>query len=69
MLYGYLILFDEATRIIRKEIDKDIPLIALTAAAMKEDEQRVLDAGMNDYLTKPVDEIKLEEKLIRWTKK
>jgi len=34
---------------------KDIPVIAVTANAMSEDEQKVLAAGMNGYVSKPVD--------------
>ena len=44
----------EATKIIR-ESDKNIPIIALTAAAMIEDKQKAMDAGMNDHLGKPID--------------
>jgi len=44
----------EATRLIR-ERDKDIPIIALTAAAMIEDKQKAIDAGMNEHLGKPID--------------
>jgi CheY-like chemotaxis protein len=44
----------EATRLIR-EHDKDIPIIALTAAAMIEDKQKAIDAGMNEHLGKPID--------------
>jgi len=47
----------EATKIIRKgeEISKQhIPIVAMTAYAMKEDRQRCLDAGMDTYLSKPV---------------
>ncbi len=33
---------------------KDIPIIAMTAGARQEDKQQALDAGMNDFITKPV---------------
>lgn len=42
----------EATRIIR-QTHPDIPILAVTAHAMKEDQQQCLAAGMNDYLSKP----------------
>lgn len=46
----------EATRMIRAEetVDSHIPIIAITAAAMDDDHQRCLQAGMDDYLSKPV---------------
>lgn len=44
----------DATRMIR-ESGSDIPIIAQTAHAMKEDKQRILDSGCNDYITKPID--------------
>ncbi|MCK5110225.1 MAG: response regulator [Arcobacteraceae bacterium] len=44
----------EATKIIR-EMDKDIPIIALTANAMKEDVERTQAIGMNEHLNKPID--------------
>jgi PAS domain S-box-containing protein len=44
----------------------DIPIIAMTAHAMQGDRQRCLDAGMNDYVTKPVSPQALAEALGRW---
>lgn len=56
----------EATRIIRRDLDGKLPIIALTAAAMKKDEEAARDAGMNDYLTKPVSFRQLQEILEKW---
>ena len=53
VLSGY-----DATTQIRK-VDKSIPIIALTAAAMIEDKQKALDAGMNEHLSKPIDKKEL----------
>ena len=58
-----------ATRLIRAmqaDGKGDIPIIALTANAMKGDEQQYLAAGMNDYLTKPLDSAGLTRVLQRW---
>ncbi|TFY97647.1 response regulator [Ramlibacter humi] len=45
-----------ATREIRKDPRwQKLPIIAVTAKAMKEDQQRCLDAGANDYLAKPIE--------------
>ena len=60
---------DSATKIIHKEISADFPVIALTAAALKEDQQRCLDAGMNDYLTKPFNLMGLKGVLLKYGKK
>jgi two-component system, sensor histidine kinase len=49
----------EATRIIRRSISLDLPIIALTALALKGDEAKFREAGMTDYLSKPFEEIKL----------
>lgn len=46
---------------------RSVPIIALTASAHKGDEERCLEAGMDDYLIKPVNKKSLENALIRWT--
>jgi len=60
----------EATRIIRKNKKfKSTPVVALTAKAMKEDQERCLQAGLSDYITKPVDSDKLLSLINMWLTK
>ena len=60
----------EATRAIRaansRVLNRAIPIIALTADAMHGTREKALDAGMNDYLAKPIDAAVLAESLRHW---
>ena len=54
----------EATRRIRESDQAhSIPIIALTANAMQGDRERILEAGPNDYLSKPISKNELLEKI------
>ena len=48
------------------DINSSIPIIAMTAAAMKGDREKCIESGMNDYLTKPIDPLALSEMLNKW---
>ena len=59
----------EATQRMRRlePAHQRMPIIALTAHALAEERQSMLDSGMDDYLTKPVDEDQLQRTLFKWT--
>lgn len=57
----------EVVKIMKKDDEtKNIPVIALTASAMKEDKELFLKAGCDDFITKPIDQKILFNKLNEW---
>jgi signal transduction histidine kinase/DNA-binding response OmpR family regulator/HPt (histidine-containing phosphotransfer) domain-containing protein len=60
----------EATRRVRDPgssvLDHDVPIVAMTAHALEGDRQQCLDAGMNDYVTKPISPRALARALDQW---
>lgn len=59
----------EATAHIRNEMKSDIPILALTADVTTVDREKCLEVGMNDYISKPVDEKILYTKIVSLVKK
>jgi PAS domain S-box-containing protein len=57
----------EATKIIRSDPRfKNIPILAMTAHAMTGDRELSIEAGMNDHITKPIDQALLFNALVKW---
>jgi len=57
----------EATKVIRKEVNEDLPIIALTGTITEEDKEICFQAGMNDFIMKPVSKETIEAKIIQYT--
>ncbi len=55
----------EATRVIREKYP-DIPIVAMTAQSMKGDREKCLEAGMNDYISKPIKIDTVIEIITKW---
>ena len=60
----------DATQAIRSDsLNRDTPILAMTANAFDEDRQVCLDADMNEHIAKPVDPERLYETLLIWLEK
>jgi two-component system sensor histidine kinase/response regulator len=63
----------EATQRIRlpesKVLNRTIPIVAMTANSMEGDREKCMSVGMDDFISKPVNPIKLQEALKRWLPK
>ena len=56
----------EATGLIRTKLRSDVPIVAMTANALQGDRQRCIDAGMDDYITKPLRIYDISTAVKRW---
>jgi len=56
----------EATRIIRQEGYRDLPIVAMTAESLKGDREKCIAAGMNDYISKPIKRERVLNVIQKW---
>jgi polar amino acid transport system substrate-binding protein len=54
-----------ATKLIRKDYP-ELPILAMTANAMAGDREKVIEAGMNDYITKPINVSDMFSTMVKW---
>ena len=59
----------EATELIRLQVNRKTPIIALTAKVFQEDQEKSAACGMNDFLTKPVETQALRKMILKWGSK
>ena len=60
----------EATKILKSDVEtKEIPVLALTSYAMKGDKEKILKAGCDEYLAKPIDVRELLKTIERYFSK
>ena len=60
----------ETTKRIRSKADlkyKNIPILALTASSINDIRASIIEAGMNDYISKPFESEELYEKILKYT--
>jgi len=57
----------EATKVIRKEINENLPIIALTGTVTDDYKEVCFQAGMNDCIMKPISKETIEAKIIQYT--
>ena len=56
----------DATKVLREKGFSQIPVVAMTANAMIGDKEKCLEAGMNDYISKPIKREIVFEMLRKW---
>lgn len=58
----------DAVKQIKADPDlRDVPIVAVTAKAMKGDRETILAAGFDDYISKPIDPTDIAEVIRKWT--
>ena len=56
----------DPSSVLRPPVRRRLPVIAMTAGAMQEDRERCFEAGMDDYVSKPVNPVEMVRVLDRW---